>query len=83
VAKHPFDNIPGPPSPSFFTGGRQNWPLHFFSEPATRLYAGNYGQLLDPRGWEFHKHLVDTFGGTVRIQGLLGVGSGGVWGCSH
>ncbi|KIM86533.1 hypothetical protein PILCRDRAFT_64609 [Piloderma croceum F 1598] len=52
VVKHPLDNIPGPPSPSFFTG--------------------NFGQMFNPQGWEFHRRLVDTFGGISKVQGLLG-----------
>jgi len=29
--------------------------------------------MFNPQGWEFHKHLVDTFGGVVKLQGLWGV----------
>ena len=48
------------------------------SEPITDLRAGNFGQMLNPQGWEFHRCLVDTFGGIIKVQGLWGVGPASV-----
>ena len=49
-----------------------------FFESITHLQAGNLAQIFDPQGWEFHKNLVDTFGGVIKLQGLFGVSSAGV-----
>jgi hypothetical protein len=79
VVKHPLNNIPGPPSPSFFTGERLDHLLIWLSfEPITDLQAGNFGQVFNPQGWDFHRRLVDTFGGVIKLQGLWGVGPASV-----
>jgi hypothetical protein len=79
VIKHPLDNIPGPPSPSFLTGG---YPAPFGSLStslhANHLRAGNVGQMTDPQGWKFHRDLADVFGGVAKLHGLFGVCSAGI-----
>ena len=49
-------------------------------ESITHLQTGNLAQTFDPQGWEFHKNLVDTFGGVTKLQGFPGVSSAGVLG---
>jgi hypothetical protein len=79
VIKHPLDNIPGPSSPSFLTGGYLV-PFASLSTSlrANHLRAGNVGQMTDPLGWSFHKHLIDVFGGVAKYHGLFGVCSAGI-----
>lgn len=35
--------------------------------------AGNLGQLYATNGWNYHRNIVEKYGGAVRIHGLLGV----------
>lgn len=43
--------------------------IHWYS----RTWAGNFGQLFDPDGWNFHRYLANTYSGVVKINGLWGV----------
>jgi hypothetical protein len=45
---------------------------------ANHLRAGNVGQMTDPLGWNFHRHLIDVFGGVAKYHGLFGVCSAGI-----
>ena len=66
-----MDNVPGPPSPSTVTGDIPR--CSRTSVTYLNMWAGNFGQLFDPQGWEFHKHIVDKYGGVVKVQALFGV----------
>lgn len=52
VVKTALDNIPGPPSPSFF--------------------KGNFPQLFNVNGWEFHQDIATKYGGVVKVKALFG-----------
>ncbi|KAH9915036.1 cytochrome P450 [Epithele typhae] len=40
--------------------------------PPQSFMAGNMRQLFQPRAWDFHKHLIDTYGPVARLYGLAG-----------
>lgn len=52
VVKTALDNIPGPPSPSFF--------------------KGNFPQLFNVDGWDFHHDIATKYGGVVKVKALFG-----------
>jgi hypothetical protein len=66
--KHSLDNVPGSPSPSIITGDIPR--CLRTSITYLNIWAGNFGQLFDPQGWEFHKDIVDKYGGVVKVQAL-------------
>lgn len=35
--------------------------------------AGNFGQLFDLDGWDFHRNLAKTYGAVCKVHGLFGV----------
>ncbi|TDL20056.1 cytochrome P450 [Rickenella mellea] len=35
-------------------------------------WKGNFGQLFDKMGWQFHHDIVEKYGGAVRLHGLFG-----------
>lgn len=35
--------------------------------------AGNFGQLFDLDGWDFHRNLAKTYGAACKVHGLFGV----------
>ncbi|KAF8633081.1 hypothetical protein AX15_001529 [Amanita polypyramis BW_CC] len=51
IIRSPLDNIPGPPSSSF--------------------WKGNLKQLFNVNGWDFHKHIGETYGSVVRLNGMF------------
>lgn len=68
-AKHPFDNLPGPPSPSIFFGlSRHSHIPELWLTP--RFTTGNIKQLQNPQAWEFHQTLADNYGQVVKYRGL-------------
>lgn len=36
-------------------------------------WIGNFGQLFDAEGWDFHSEIVKEYGGAIKVYGLLGV----------
>ncbi|KAF8896612.1 cytochrome P450 [Infundibulicybe gibba] len=52
LVKTDLDNIPGPPSPSIWTG--------------------NFRQIFNFDGWDFHKSIAQTYGVVSRVSGPLG-----------
>ena len=40
---------------------------------APLVLAGNIYQLVEHNSWDFHKHLIDTYGPVAKIQSFLGV----------
>ena len=42
---------------------------------APLVLAGNIYQLVEHNSWDFHKHLIDTYGPVAKIQSFLGVRS--------
>ena len=71
VVKSPLDNIPGPPSDSFFYG--EHPPNPHLIYPCLTYIAGHLGRLLDRNGWAFLRHLTDSYNGVAKLHGPLGV----------
>ncbi|KAF8896618.1 cytochrome P450 [Infundibulicybe gibba] len=40
--------------------------------PSKSLWTGNFAQLFDMNGWEFHKEIADKYGPVVKINAILG-----------
>lgn len=45
----------------------------YTSSNFTNSLKGNLGQLYATNGWNYHRDIVEKYGGAVRIHGLLGV----------
>lgn len=72
VIKSPLAHIPGPPSASWFQGNS----FRLLSLDGMHLIlttSGNFGQLFDIDGWDFHQNLADTYGAVCKVHGLFGV----------
>ncbi|KAF9036181.1 hypothetical protein BJ165DRAFT_619859 [Panaeolus papilionaceus] len=42
--------------------------------PSASIWTGVLKRFYNPiEGWDFHKHLLENYGGVVRIRGVLGV----------
>ncbi|KAF7972720.1 hypothetical protein HWV62_17178 [Athelia sp. TMB] len=68
--KHPFDNLPGPPSPSFIYGlSTELLYAKFISHAAS--VPGSIKQFRDPHGWAFHQSIAETYGSVVKYRGLF------------
>lgn len=68
-AKHPFDNLPGPPSPSLFFGPCR---IRIYQILVSRYESvtGNIKQLNTSQGWAFHQALADNYGQVVKYRGF-------------
>ncbi|KAF9448713.1 cytochrome P450 [Macrolepiota fuliginosa MF-IS2] len=40
--------------------------------PSESFLTGNIGQLLDVSGWAFNRHILQRYGGAIRVKGVLG-----------
>lgn len=70
--KHPFDNIPGPPSPSLIYGVPYYFKMCKINS-LTRCTIGNPKQFWDPKGWNFHQNVAEKYGPVVAYRGLANV----------
>lgn len=79
LERSPLSAVPGPPSASLWKG--MSPPIRFWFwnstifELLTHIYLlGNFSQIFDRiTGWDFHRHLVETYGGAVKLRMLFGV----------
>ena len=68
VVNSPLDNIPGPPSDSWWAGKK---PMALQRGAPDRGFPGNLRTMFNRhRGWKFHEDM-DKFGAVVKIYGLF------------
>lgn len=70
VVKSCLQNIPGPKSTSWWKGESDVLMSEF---EAYSPSEGNFHQVFDRNGWQFHDMLLKKFGSIVKINMLFGV----------